>query len=59
MEITLKAILARFNGNALAAVLYCNGIADTATSPYVRREYNQLGQRLWLDARKKEMTAHA
>jgi hypothetical protein len=58
MEHTLKAILARFSGNAAQAVQYCNGIADHTSNPALRLEYNKLGQRIWKDAREKEMAAH-
>lgn len=59
MEFTIKAILARFDGNVAQAVQYCNRIGDTATNPALRIEYHTLGQRLWNDARQKEMAATA
>jgi hypothetical protein len=57
MTFTVKAILARFKGNVPQAVAYCNGIADTATNPALRREYNELGQLIWKLALDKRMAA--
>lgn len=37
---TLKAVLARFNGDRYKAMEYCENIATT--HPYLRREYTQL-----------------
>lgn len=54
VEQTVKAILARFNGDAAKAVQYCNQIADHASNPALRLEYNTLGQRIWNDAVRKE-----
>lgn len=61
MNLTLKAILARFNGDVPKAVAYCNNIADTAASADVRLEYNLLGQIIWRDAvnAEKATAAHA
>ncbi len=61
MNLTIKAILARFNGDVPKAVAYCNHIADTATNANVRLEYNLLGQIIWRDAviAEKRMAAHA
>jgi hypothetical protein len=59
MNLTLKAILARFGGNVPQAVAYCNQIADTTKNIHLAREYNELGQKLWRDARAKELAAHA
>lgn len=56
MNLTLKAILARFNWNVPQAVAYCNRIADTASNPALRLEYSNLGQSLWIQAREKGVT---
>jgi hypothetical protein len=42
MNMTIKAILARCNGNEWKAIQYCCGVAKTATNPNIVREYEQL-----------------
>jgi hypothetical protein len=42
MEQTVKAILARFDGNAEMAHRYCVNISDTATNAHLRAEYQNL-----------------
>jgi hypothetical protein len=42
MEQTVKAILARFSGNAEMAHRYCVNISDTATNKHLRAEYQNL-----------------
>jgi len=44
MKITLKAILARFNGNHSAAIRYCEDVARVY--PHLRGEYRQLRESL-------------
>ena len=44
MELTLKAILARFSGDREAAIQYCYGIIDQY--PHLRDEYTALADRL-------------
>ncbi len=40
MNLTIKAILARFGGNYNDAITYCNGIAEN--HPALREEYRSL-----------------
>ena len=42
MKLTVKAILARFNGDVQMAVDYCAVIASTASNPHLREEYRTL-----------------
>lgn len=58
MNWTIKAIMARFNGNVLKAHTYCIHISETATNPALRKEYRELAQRIWHDAVRAE-GAHA
>jgi len=58
MKQTLKAILARFNGDALKAFSYCDTIAQTASSADIRAEYKALAKQIWDDVSKSE-AAHA
>jgi hypothetical protein len=54
MEQTLKAILARFDGDYKKAIAYCDSIVEGSTNLALRNEYSILGQRLYNDAREKE-----
>jgi hypothetical protein len=56
MKHTLKAILARFDGNQEAADEYCRLIAETASNPYLRAEYSII--RVAIRLKWKELAAH-
>ena len=49
---TLKAILARFDGDYKKAIAYCDYVVDTSTNVALRIEYSTLGQQLYNDRAK-------
>lgn len=57
MKPTVKAILGRFNGDALKAFAYCDTIAQTY--PELHPEYSALAKAVWDDASGKTEAAHA
>lgn len=59
MEQTIKAILARFHGDSWEAIQYCFRIAEAATNPYLKREYEVLAVEIRLQSRPKAEGAHA
>jgi hypothetical protein len=56
MKPTVKAILGRFNGDALKAFAYCDTIAQTY--PELHPEYSALAKAVWDDASGKTEAAH-
>lgn len=49
MNLTIKAILARCNGDWWAAVKYCNQVADSTSNPNLKAEYRTLAQTITHD----------
>lgn len=58
MEQTVKAILARCNGNGKLAYQYCVGVSNTATNPHLKREYKQLAELIATIYEVKSEAAH-
>lgn len=58
MNITLKAILARFNGDTKKAIAYCNRVTNGTTNPVLKIEYAELSQQIFTMAREKTEAAH-
>jgi hypothetical protein len=55
MELTVKAILARFGGDIAQAEAYCKQIAEGTSNPHLGVEY----QKLWFQFRMRGSAAHA
>ena len=47
MNLTRKAILARFNQDHQKAFAYCHKMAETAKNPVLRQEYREHAQWIW------------